>query len=139
MGVPRFLPALVAVSLISIALTGCTTGSAGYPIFDRAAQPEDTTPTSLPDYARDNIDLITTRYVGEHHGTQLWLGKGREAATVCLLAYPDDHDWVIGCGGEGQNEVYGVKVGRFVFQPDEHPAPEDSEAISDNVYFIHKS
>ncbi|WP_156784783.1 hypothetical protein [Microbacterium sp. BH-3-3-3] len=129
---PRFARAAVVVSIATIALTGCSAGAASYAILDRAPQPSDDTPASLPDYASENMDLSTARYVGEHDGTKLWLGEGKDTSTVCLLAYPDDESWLIGCGSEG--EVDGTEVGRFRFQPDGDPAPEGGTEISANVF-----
>lgn len=125
---------VAAVLLTGLALSGCSTPGNGYPILDREAQAVDKVPDTLPSYAGDNADLSTSRFVGEHDGTSLWLMKGTDATTVCLLAYPDAEGWVIGCGDMASQTGVGGPEMQFLYQPDFAPAPEDSIEISENVY-----
>lgn len=117
-----------------LVLAGCASSGNGYPILDRDPRAADEVPETLPDYAGNDAVLSSSRFVGEHDGTSLWLMKGKKPATVCLLAYPDADGWVIGCGDiDGQSGVGGPAT-QFVYQPDFAPAPNDSIEISANVY-----
>lgn len=60
--------------------------------------------------------------------------KGNDPATVCLLAYPNEVDWVIGCGDLGGQSGVGGRGTQYMYQPDFAPAPKDSSKISANVY-----
>lgn len=135
----RSRPGLAVAGLLSVlVLAGCSSGN-GYPILDRGAEAADAVPNTLPDYAGNNADLSSSRFVGEHDGTSLWLMKGNDPATVCLLAYPDADGWVIGCSDmAGQSGVGGPGT-QYVYQPDFAPAPEDSIEISANVYVPNQS
>lgn len=130
--------AAVALSVV-LGLTGCFgsgSGSGlGFAVLDAAADPGDTLPTDLPDDAYDGLDPASSRFVAEHEGDRLFLAKG-ENATICLVVYPDNRDWVIGCSrGDGSGTVssrsrsYGVR-------PDAAPAPEGAKEISPNVFVI---
>lgn len=134
----RIALAVSLASLVTVVLSGCSGTTGGYAILDRPADSNDSVPSAVHDDEVDTMDLSTSRYVGENDGTQLWLGRGQDASTVCLLAYPNDESWVIGCAGPGRSTVDGSVAGRFVFQPDGYSTPEDSTAISDNVFFITK-
>lgn len=127
----------IAIGLVFVfLLTGCAPDEPKYAIFDSTADSEDAVPDALPSYAGDSADLTTSRFVGEHDGVPLWLLRGREGSTVCLLAFPDAVDWVMGCGGESGPGGMEGPSGEYVFQPDGLPAPEDASRISTNVYAV---
>jgi hypothetical protein len=85
-----------AIAVAGLLLAGCAP-STGFSDLEREPLQEDAVPTSLPDYAFDDIEAGTVRFVdviGDHH---LYLTKGTELP-VCLLAYADDADWFASCG-----------------------------------------
>lgn len=125
--------------LSGLIFSSCTVPGNGYSILDREAQASDKVPETLPDYAGDDADLSSSRFVGEHDGTSLWLMKGNDAEAVCLLAYPDAEGWVIGCSGIASQSRLGGAGAGFLFQPDFAPEPEGSIKISANVYVTERA
>ncbi len=76
--------ALLATAAAALVLTACT---AGVPYADLAGDPteQDALPAGLPDHAYRDVDVDSSRYVGDDNGTQLWLVRGTERDSVCLL------------------------------------------------------
>jgi len=74
--------------------------------------------------------------VGEHDDTSLWLARAERPDTVCLIVYPNDREWVVGCGAGGGPIGVGGPSGDFVMTPDGAPAPDGSTKVTDNVYVI---
>lgn len=126
--------AAVGLSVV-LGLTGCSgSGSgSGFAVLDAAAEPGDTLPTDLPDYADDRLDPASSRFVGEHDGDRLYLAKG-ENATICLLVYSNDRDWVIGCSRGDGTVSSGSRA--YAVRPDAAPAPEGATELSPNVFVI---
>lgn len=122
--------------LAALALAGCFSSGYSYAIFDRQAEPSDAFPSDLPDYAADDLDPASSRYVTEHEGNALYLVKssGDAAGGVCLLVYPDNSpDWVVACGGTPDLGV-GGPTGDYIVRPDAAPAPEKATQISTNIF-----
>lgn len=86
----------------------------------------------LADYAYDDLDVSSSRFVGEHDGTSLWLAQDLDNSTVCLVADAGDDEWIVGCGG-GSTNIGGI-AGLFEVVPDSVPAPEGAMQVSENVY-----
>lgn len=75
------------------------------------------------------------RWVGEHEGTDVWLGRGSSAGEICLFAYPGDEAWVSVCGGEGgEIRASGPDQRLYAVVPDGAASPERFVAVSRNVY-----
>ncbi|PRA80639.1 hypothetical protein [Microbacterium sp. MYb66] len=125
------------LALSAIALSGCTASSASYAVLDRDAEPADTVPDGVIEQdSGDVADLSSARFVGEHSGSSVWLLRGVEPSTVCVLAYLDESEWGMGCGGErGPVEMSGP-AGHFTTVPDDYPTPDGATRISDNVYAL---
>lgn len=124
----------IGALLSVLLLAGCASFGNGYPILDRQPEAADEVPDTLPAHAGDDADLSSSRFVGEHDGTSLWLMRGKAPETVCLLAYPDADGWVLGCGDIAGQSGVGGPAAQYVYQPDFAPAPPDSIEISANVY-----
>lgn len=124
--------AVCALAVVSgLLLTGCAAQQGTLTDLQRDHESGDELP-QLDDHAYEAVDVESSRFVGEHEGTSLWLAEGREASAVCLVADPGDADWVVGCGGLPIG-VDGL-AGHFEVVPDGAPAPEGVTQISENVY-----
>ena len=120
---------LVAVTLVAMSaamLTGCVQYTT-YADLEGERDAADHLP-ELEEYAYDSLDALTSRFVGEHNGTSLWLAKGEEANSACLVAQRGD-DWIIGCGGGMSGGP-----GSFEIYPDGAVVPEGATQVSENVY-----
>lgn len=134
MASPCKIASLAGTSLIAVlTLTGCIDPGTGFAVLDREAVAADALPADLPDYADDNLEPSSSRFVGEHDGNMLFLAKGREPRTVCLAIYPNATDWVIGCGGGGEFAVGGPSGG-YTVRPDSAPEPELHREVAPNVF-----
>lgn len=118
----------------ALTLAGCVATGPTYAALETTPQSVDELPDGLSADANDSADLATARFVAEHAGTSLWLTRGTDSATICLLAYQDESTWLIGCGGENGPIGIGGLVGNFTVVPDGHPGPETGTQISENVY-----
>jgi hypothetical protein len=123
-------PAVAITALV--ALSGCATGE-GYSDLSRKATADDEWPSSLPEYAADNIDPKSSRLVGHDGSTALYLAESTDpSGGVCLLIYPESNNWVVGCGaheltvGGGGNTTYVVRG--------DGALDDDDDAISENVF-----
>jgi len=132
----RAAAAAAAICAASV-LAGCAAAGSSFAVLERDPGPSDALPAGLPDYATDRILVGSQRFLGEHEGTSLWLARGADTETpgleVCLLAYPDDTNWALGCGGAGQIELGGA-AGSFTVVPDGQTPPGGLTAITPNVY-----
>lgn len=123
-----------AACVLLVSLTACSAGGAEYSdlsasrLFDAKGVSD-----SLTDEALQGFDRETTRLVGTHDGTDVFLAVAESSAGACLLAYASDVDWVSGCM-EGEGSVGGVKGLTFVVLPDGAPVPDDADRVSDNVF-----
>lgn len=123
------LPAALSL-MAALALTGCATG-ASYSDLDRESTLEDAMPPGLLDQVGDKVEPKSSRLVGHDGDTELYLARGGKL--VCLVAYVNDADWVMGCGS-ADVDVDGTP-GRFFARPDGSSAPIDGTvAISKNVW-----
>lgn len=124
--------ALLATAVAALVLTACTAG--GPPYADLAGEPtaQDALPADLPDHAYRDVDVDSSRYVGDDGGTQLWLVRGTERDSVCLVTVTDidADDWQIGCSGAAGP----LTTGSYVVHSDGYPTPDDAVPISENVY-----
>lgn len=127
----------LVLALSAATLSGCTAFSSGYAVLDRAVEPADAVPDAVAEQdSGDVADLSSARFVGEHSGSSLWLIRGLDEKTVCVLAYLDESQWGMGCGGEtGPVEMSGP-AGHFMALPDDYPAPDGATRVSDNVYAL---
>ena len=87
---------LLAVSATVFTLMGCSPAD-GFSDLNRTASAEDAIPSGLPDYALDDFDIDSLRFVSAVDDTRLYLARGREYP-VCLLVYRTASDWLGGCG-----------------------------------------
>lgn len=121
-----------AVSFAAITLlSGCSGQLDGFVDLQGEKQDRDELP-ELADNAYDELDVSTSRYIGEHEGTSLWLAQGLENSTVCLVADAGEKEWLVGCGG-GAVKVSG-QAGTYQVVGDGAAAPEGAVKISENVY-----
>lgn len=124
--------AAVALALASIVvLSGCTAPQDAFTDLQGDRESQDELP-QLADYAYDNVDVSTSRFVGEHDDTSLWLAQGLEDAGICIVADAGDDAWAVGCGG--QTIKIGGVAGTFEVVPDGAIAPEGATQLSENVY-----
>ncbi len=82
----------------------------------------------------DDVEVVpdSSRSVGQYEGAELWLTHTADEG-VCLLVYPDDVDWVVGCSAILPLTVRGP-AGGFTVISDGQNTPENATTISENVY-----
>lgn len=122
----------IVAACAGLALSGCAFAGDRYAALDREPDANDAVPTELPFDAWDTADPSTARFIADHEQTRLWLMRGTADADVCLLMYPDDGEWAIGCGG-GQLTT-SFRGQSFTVVPDGATIPDTATVISDNVY-----
>lgn len=133
----RRITAALAVALTATALSGCTAFAPSYGVLERDAEPGDAVPDAVAEQdSGDVADLSSARLVGEHSGSSIWLLRGVEQGTVCVLAFPEDGEWGMGCGGNGAPVEISGPAGHFVTVPDDYPTPDGGTRVSDNVYAL---
>ncbi|MGZ0710911.1 hypothetical protein ACWPKO_21550 (plasmid) [Coraliomargarita sp. W4R53] len=124
-----------AVSFLALAsiaiLPGCTAQGTAFADLQGDKESGDELP-ALKDYAYDDVDESTSRFVADHEGTSVWLAQGLEDGTVCLIADAGPDAWVVSCGG-APSRIGGV-AGTFEVVSDGAPAPSGATQLSDNVY-----
>lgn len=125
-----FATALAVSTLVLCA--GCAGQQIHYSDLDRAATSGDELP-ALDESAYASVDTSSSRYIGEHDGTSVWLAQGIEEDTVCLIADGGEQAWFVGCGG-GPQSKFGGMGGSFTVIADGVPAPTDATQLSENVY-----
>jgi hypothetical protein len=124
--------ALLATAAAALILTACQIGVPPYADLAGGPTEQDALPAGLPDHAYGDVDVDSIRYVGDDAGTQLWLARGTERDSVCLVRITniDSDDWQIGCSGTAGP----LTMGSYVVHSDGYPTPDDAVAISQNVY-----
>lgn len=126
---------LTCAAVLLATTTGCAQQRASYADLTEAPAVDKPTPADLPEYALEDFDVETIRWVGEHDGTEFWLGEGAEDYAVCFLGYVDAEDWVGGCAGDGG--TMGTRSGDgpvFHVVPDGGDPPSGATKLSNNVY-----
>lgn len=111
-------------------LAACAPGPV-YSDLDRVATSDDAWPIDLPAYASDDLNPESSRLVGHDGTTALYLATSMPSGGVCLLVYPDNGNWVVGCGADGMR-VGGGGNSSYTVRSD--GAITDGTAISGNVY-----
>ncbi|AZS48359.1 MULTISPECIES: hypothetical protein [Microbacterium] len=127
----------LVLALSAAALSGCTAFTTDYAVLERDVEPADALPDAFIEQdSGDVAELSSARFVGEHSGSSLWVLRGVDQGTVCVLAYRDETAGIMACGGErGPVEMSGP-AGHFVLVPDDYPTPDGATRISDNVYAL---
>lgn len=121
--------AIAAVTFLT--LSACASGSE-YSDLNRPATADDKWPSSLPEYASNSLDPESSRLVGHDGSTALYLATSTQpSGGVCLLIYPGDENWVVGCGMNGVT-VGGGGSPTYVVEGD--GSPREGNAISENVF-----
>ncbi len=125
---------MLAVGAAVLALSACGAEAHPYSDLGGEATRQDALPASLPEYASRDLDIESSRYVGDDDGTRLWLARGAEEGTVCLVIVSAAEEWFVACGGEAGPMTTGGVVGSYTVHADHHPIPDDAVEISANVY-----
>jgi hypothetical protein len=113
-----------------LTLSACTTGP-HYSDLSQAATANDTWPSNLPHYAAAHLDPGSSRLVGHDGTTSIYLtASNARSDGVCLLIYPDNGDWVVGCGADELS----VSGGGATYTVRSDGSPGDGTALSKNVY-----
>lgn len=125
----------VAVACLGVLLGGCAWSGASYEVLDRDRQASDELPEVVA-AGSDDMDADSARFIGEHDGVEFWLARTDAPESVCLVVYPNDTDWVTGCGAYGGQLGVGGPSGDYLLMPDGLPAPEDATKLTENVYLV---
>ena len=130
---PRRSATVLLIAACALTLSGCATSTDGFGDLQTQRGSEDELPALAESDAFDNVDISTSRYVGEHDGASLWIAEGVVDAQICLVAVAGESEWGVSCGGAAGVITTGV-TGTFMVIPDGVPAPENATKISENVY-----
>ncbi|MGH3691631.1 MAG: hypothetical protein ACRDT7_15885 [Microbacterium sp.] len=126
-----------ALMLSVTVLSACTAFGPNYGVLDREATSGDAVPDAVTEQdSGDVADLSSARWVGEHSGSSIWLLRGVDQGSICVLAFPEGGEWGMACGGEGGPVEMSGPAGHFVTIPDDYPAPDGATRVSDNVYAL---
>ncbi|MCP2635028.1 hypothetical protein K0817_000415 [Microbacterium sp. HD4P20] len=125
--------AAVAAACLGLLLSGCALGGTSYAALDRERQAGDELPEAVAD-GSDDIDADSARHVGEHDGVEFWLARMDEPQSVCLVVYPSDEDWVVGCSSDGGQLGVSGRSGVYSLVPDGAPVPTGATKITENLY-----
>lgn len=135
---PVIVRGALTVALVAtvVGLSGCSSSSATtFSDLEKTPSLRHPVPTTLPAYALQDVQAESIRWIGTQDETELWLGEGKTESTVCLLVYPNDEEWTVGCGGTtGVNSSTGADGTTFAVVPDGMKAPSGYVAVSDNVF-----
>ncbi|MDT0180242.1 hypothetical protein Q9S36_08470 [Microbacterium sp. ARD31] len=90
--------------------------------------------------AHEGVDVESTRYVGDVEGAELYLARGDEGDTLCLIHIRDQEWEQMGCGaGLGLGTVLPsgtrIEAGTFRF-PAEEVGDGEREQLSESVAVI---
>ena len=118
-----------AIAVAVLLLAGCV--GERFSDLEGPATADDVLPADLPDYASEEIDADSVRYVGEHEGRTFYLAL-RDPSGICVIVYQSSEQWVSGCGGMGNVSVYDGTVTASVV-PDGSPVPENGIRIGNNI------
>lgn len=120
-----------AIAAAVLVLSACAV-DATYSDLSRDATADDQWPSAIADDAGDGLDLASSRLVGRDGDIALYLVQSTESSRgICILAYANDDDWTLGCGGDGV-EISGVGNSTYVIRSDGRGDP--GKAISKNVF-----
>ena len=112
-------------------LVGCSFSASPVAVLDRDRAAGDELHV-LEDHAYESVDEPTSRYIGDHEGTDLWLARGTDSGSVCLIVVTAEEDWITGCGGL-PTRLGGVG-GTFEVRADGALPPEGMTRISENIF-----
>ncbi len=117
-------------------MVGCTSGGGGYAVFDRDPVASDELPAEYVERDSDLIDAGTSRLVGEHEGTRLYLVEGATGSSICLVVLPADEEGMAGCGGGGGPMQVSNARETYEVRPDGYDVPDGAVQISENVFAV---
>jgi hypothetical protein len=120
---------LAAVAATTLLLTGCISGT-GYSDLEREPSAEDALPADLPDYATEDMEPGTIRFVVEADDRRIFLAEGTESP-VCVLAVESETNWVSSCGSSMMTTTSGSFAVMVV--SDGLPAEEGWSRFGENV------
>jgi len=131
----RSLCTLAVGLAAALTLSACSPSATYVDLQEHTPAPEPL-PALPPDALDSTVDTTTARHIGSYESASLWLMRN-EPSGACLLVYPDDGDWYVGCSPRPTPFGVSGPAGDFVIQPDDHPAPPALiEQISGNVYAV---
>lgn len=134
MDIPYRLPAL-AISIVAlVGATACSHQVDNYSDLSEDSDNEKPLPDTIREEASVSLDLDSARWVGEHEGTELWLGLEADDMGICLVVYPDDERWVSGCSTAGEVIVSNGDGWDYRAHPDNADLPEGAIQVSRNVF-----
>lgn len=125
------LPALAIAITVLVGTSACSSQAEKYTDLTEESASE----KPLPEAVRTgSIDLESTRWVGEHEGTELWLGLAADEAGMCLAIYPDPERWVTGCSSGDEVNVSNGDGWDYRVRPDNIELPDGAVPVSHNVF-----
>lgn len=112
-------------------LAGCAVAP-GYSLLDREPTPAD---SLTPDFIESvpQVDSETSRFAVDDGGTLLWIAKGVEDGTMCLIIQIEGEGMEGLCGGPPVT-VSSVSTPTYSLYVDGVPTPEGHRKVSDNIF-----
>ena len=129
----------VAGSIVAFSLGGCSMfGPPSYSDLEGDSESAATLPEEVRSDGALNAD--TAHFVGDHEGTQVWLSRGAEDDSVCIILAPMEGSASVACASAGSELSATNRPARFYVVPDGGQVPDDGEnmRLSNNVYVISK-
>ncbi|QEW00100.1 hypothetical protein F6J84_08305 [Microbacterium caowuchunii] len=117
-----------------LALSGCTSPDFPFQDLKRDRRPGDELPT-VPAPEEMDLDMSTSRFIGEYESASLWLVQGNDAMSICLIIDSGAASWHAACGGSLGLSTSGPG-GAFAVVPDGSSPPDGAIAVSENVYAV---
>ncbi|MBO0595200.1 hypothetical protein I2485_09710 [Nesterenkonia sp. E16_7] len=134
MNIRHQLPVLIIAITALIGISGCSSPADQYSDLTEDRDSNKPLPDTIRGQAVDTLDPESTRWVGEHEGTELWLGVELEGAGTCLVVYPDDERWVTGCSSGNEVSLSNGDGWDYRVRPDSAELPEGAIQVSHNVF-----
>lgn len=130
--------AAIAGSIVAFSLGGCSMFGPSYSDLEGDSE----SAVALPEEVKSNGDLNadTAHFVGAHEGTQVWLSRGAEDDSVCIILAPVEGAASVACASAGSELSITSRPARFYVVPNGGQVPDDgdNERLSNNVYIISK-
>lgn len=134
----RSVLAGIAAGIVAASLGSCAILGPSYSDLNSDTGSDVALPETVEGDA--GLNASTARFVGDHVGTQVWLSRGSDDDSVCIILAPLEGTPSVECGTAGNELSATSRPARFYVVPDGGEVPDDGDntRLSNNVYVISK-
>ncbi|PJJ70723.1 hypothetical protein CLV46_0248 [Diaminobutyricimonas aerilata] len=114
---------MAVAGFLLLVTAGCAPlGGSGFRVLDRAATDDDALPAVFLEQEGTYLKAGTARFAGEHDGNRIWLSRGVDMDSICILVDYGDTDYdASACGGLGGGiAVKALSGQKYEIVPDEY-------------------